>query len=114
MIRIRLMTEADLSIGMNLKAQAGWNQLETDWLRMLAMQPDGCFLAERDGQPVGTTVACIFDSVAWIALVLVDRTVRGQGIGKALMQHALAFLDEQKIASVRLDATPLGQPLYEK
>src|SRR5439155_19059347 len=39
---------------------------------------------------------------------------RGRGIGKALVHHALDFLDRQGVQSVRLDATPLGQPLYEK
>jgi GNAT superfamily N-acetyltransferase len=108
------MTEGDIPLGMRLKAQAGWNQLEADWQRFLAMQPDGCFVAELDGVPVGTTNTCIFGSVAWIAMVLVDTEVRGRGVGKALMQHALAFLDQQGVRTVRLDATPMGQPLYEK
>jgi len=30
------------------------------------------------------------------------------------MECALAFLDNQSVTSVRLDATPLGQPLYEQ
>src|SRR5262249_50227290 len=78
------------------------------------MQPDGCFVAELDGVPVGTTNTCIFGSVAWIAMVLVDAEVRGRGVGKALMQYALAFLDGKGVQTVRLDATPMGQPLYEK
>jgi GNAT superfamily N-acetyltransferase len=113
-IHVRLMNEADLPLGMRLKTQAGWNQLEADWRRFLEMQPDGCFVAELDGIPVGTTNTCIFGPVAWIAMVLVEAEVRGQGVGKALMRHALAFLDEQSVRTVRLDATPMGQPLYEK
>jgi GNAT superfamily N-acetyltransferase len=114
MLNIRVMCATDIPVGMRLKAQAGWNQLEADWRRFLEMQPDGCFIAELDGAPVGTTMACIFGPVAWIAMVLVDAQVRGRGIGKSLMQHALAFLDNQGVRTVRLDATPLGQPLYEK
>jgi hypothetical protein len=56
----------------------------------------------------------VFGNVAWIAMMLVDASVRGRGLGKALMQHALAFADAQQATSVRLDATPLGQLLYEK
>jgi ribosomal protein S18 acetylase RimI-like enzyme len=56
----------------------------------------------------------VFGSVAWIALVLVDLAARRRGVGTALMQHALAYLERQGVRSVRLDATPLGQPVYEK
>jgi GNAT superfamily N-acetyltransferase len=108
------MTFHDLSLGMRLKEQAGWNQLEGDWRRLLAMQPDGCFVAELDGRPVGTTMTCVFGPVAWVAMVLVEESLRRRGVGRALMAHALAFLDGQGVRTVRLDATPLGQPLYEK
>src|SRR5215468_10104666 len=105
MLRIRTMTDNDLSLAMSLKDQAGWNQTEADWQRFLAMEPAGCFVAEWDGRPVGTTVTCILGSVAWVAMVLVDPEFRGKGIGKALMTHALDFLESQSVPSIRLDAT---------
>ncbi|MBY0521887.1 MAG: GNAT family N-acetyltransferase [Gemmataceae bacterium] len=114
MIHIRSMTHADLGLGMRLKAQAGWNQIEADWRRALDLGPNGCFVAELDGVPVGTTTTCIFGSTAWVALVLVDAQVRGQGVGKALLGHVLAYLQERVVRTVRLDATPVGRPLYEK
>ncbi len=114
MIRIRVLTHDDIPFAMKLKDQAGWNQTEADWRRFLDMEPDGCFAAEWDGQAVGTTVTCVLGSVAWIAMVLVDPDWRRRGIGKALMSHALSFLDAQGVPSVRLDATALGKPLYEK
>jgi GNAT superfamily N-acetyltransferase len=114
MIRIRPMSSADIPLGMRLKAEAGWNQTEADWCRFLWLQPDGCFVAELDGAEVGTTTTCIFGSVAWVAMVLVDQAVRGRGIGMALMRHALAFLDGRGVPTVCLDATALGRPLYEK
>src|SRR5262245_6183131 len=113
-IRIRRMTAADLSLGMRLKAANGWNQTEADWRRYLDLGGEGCVVAELDGEPVGTTATCVVGTVAWIAMVLVDAEVRGRGIGKALMSHALEHLDRRGIACLRLDATPLGQPLYEK
>jgi GNAT superfamily N-acetyltransferase len=113
-LRIRRMTLGDLALGMHLKQQAGWNQTEADWRRCLALQPDGVFVAELGGKPAGTAATCIFGPVAWIAMVLVDTAVRGRGIATTLMQHALRFLDERGVRSVRLDATPLGRPVYEK
>jgi GNAT superfamily N-acetyltransferase len=108
------MTDDDLQLGMRLKVQAGWNQCQSDWRRLLRLQPDGCFVAEWQGVPIGTAVACAFDRVAWLAMVLVDAGVRGRGIGAALVEHALSFLDRAGVQRVRLDATPLGQPLYAK
>ncbi len=108
------MTAADLPFGLRLSDEAGWNQVPADWQRFLDLQPDGCFVAEYDGTAVGTTTTCIFGSVAWIAMVLVTETARGRGVGTALMEHALRFLDERGIATVRLDARPMGQPIYER
>src|SRR5205823_2979194 len=73
-----------------------------------------CFVAELGGAAVGTTACFLFGRVAWVAMVLVDEAARGRGVGTALMRHALAFADDRGIRSVRLDATPLGRPIYEK
>jgi GNAT superfamily N-acetyltransferase len=114
MLLIRPMTRTDLPLGMRLKTQAGWNQLEADWLRLLDLQPDGVFVAELDGTPAGTAATCTFGPVAWVAMVLVEAGLRGRGLGRALMERALDFLDRGGARTVRLDATPLGQPLYAK
>ncbi|MHB9131829.1 MAG: GNAT family N-acetyltransferase [Armatimonadota bacterium] len=114
MITVRTMTFDDLSLGMRLKTEVKWNQTAADWRRFLNLAPDGCFVAESDGEEVGTLSTCQLGSVAWIAMVLVDARMRGQGIGTALMSHALAYLDARRVPTVRLDATPLGQPVYEK
>jgi ribosomal protein S18 acetylase RimI-like enzyme len=114
MIRIRPMMPADLPLGLRLCEEAGWNQIVADWRRLLDLQPDGCFVAEWDGEAVGTTATCIFGSVAWIAMVLVAEEARGRGIGTALMEHALRFLDERSVETVRLDARPMGQRIYER
>jgi GNAT superfamily N-acetyltransferase len=114
MVRIRKMTVGDVPRGMELKDQAGWNQTEADWQRFLELEPDGCFVAELGGQAVGTAAACAFGSVGWIAMILVDAAVRGQGIGTRLVEHAIAYLDERGVRTARLDATPLGGPIYQR
>jgi GNAT superfamily N-acetyltransferase len=108
------MTAADIPLGMRLKQQAGWNQLEADWRRCLDLEPAGCFMADLDAVPVGTVATCLFGPVGWIAMMLVDAAARGRGVGRALMEHALAYLEQRQVRCIRLDATPLGRPLYEK
>ncbi len=113
MLSIRGLSAGDLPAAVGLSRAAGWNQNEADWRRMIEMEPAGAFLALWSGAPAGTALACTFGPVAWIAMVLVDDKLRRRGIGGELMRRALGFLDERGVRSVRLDATPLGQPLYE-
>lgn len=114
MLRIRTMTPEDIEFGMFLKAEAGWNQTEQDWQRFLALRPDGCFLGLWNGRPVGSVTTCVFRSVAWIGMMLVTAEFRQRGIGRALLEHAMDSLDSEIVTSIRLDATPLGRPLYLK
>jgi predicted N-acetyltransferase YhbS len=113
-IDIRPMEATDLPACLRLSRRAGWNQTEADWQRFLDLQPDGCFVADGATEVVGTVTTCAFGPVAWVAMVLVDPAVRRRGIGTALLHHALDFLDRRGVATVRLDATPLGRPLYER
>jgi len=112
--RIRTMTTDDLALGLRLSRQAGWNQTEADWLRLLYFGPEGCFAAEMDGYAVGTTTTCVLGDVAWIAMVLVDEDHRHRGIGIHMLRHALDHLDSRQVPTIRLDATELGRPVYEK
>ena len=114
MTKIRLMTTGDLQLGLKLTHQAGWNHIEADWLRFLQLEPEGCFVAELNGNAVGTTATCVLGRVAWITMVLVDVDSRGKGIGTALLKHSIGYLKERKVETIRLDATALGQPIYEK
>lgn len=114
MLRIRPFSAADITLGLRLSRQAGWNQLAADWQRILDLQPDGGLVAEWRGTPVGTVMTTIFGPVAWISMVLVDESMRQHGIGTALVEQSVAALDRRGVVTVRLDATSLGQPLYER
>jgi len=97
MLHIRTMDADDVSLGMRLREQAGWNQTEADWRRMLALQPDGCFVAELDGCAVGTSAATVFETIGWIGMVLVDAASRGRGVGTRLIEHAVVYLDARNV-----------------
>ena len=113
MIEIRLLFESDIPSAMRLKEAAGWNQTEADWRRLLWLEPNGCFGAIKDGRLVGTTTTTIYGELAWIGMVLVDSQHRRQGIAAQLMNVALDYLRD-KVETIKLDATSLGQPVYEK
>lgn len=113
-MNIRLMTLNDLPLGLRLSAQAGWNQTEADWRRFMRLEPDGCFVAQWAQEPVATTAAFVFGSVGWIAMVLVDEAFRHRGIASRLVEHALKYVEQRSVRTTRLDATPLGRPVYER
>jgi ribosomal protein S18 acetylase RimI-like enzyme len=114
-LEIRRLTRPDLPFAAGLSAAAGWNQTRDDWLRLLNCRTDGCFVAEWIGNPAGTVTTTSYgDTLAWIGMLLVEPALRGKGIGKALLQAALDSLMQRGIRCIKLDATPQGQPLYER
>jgi ribosomal protein S18 acetylase RimI-like enzyme len=109
--RIRTMKPSDLDQALALSVNEGWNQTRNDWSFFLSDERNSCIVAEHEGKVAGTATALVHDNkVAWIGMVLVDRSLRGQGAGRLLLQDILGR--QQNNLSVKLDATPAGEPLY--
>lgn len=114
-MQIRTMTEKDIPAGMRLKDIAGWNQTEADWRIFLNASRDGCFVAEVDGVVRGTAATIIYGGrFAWVGMVLVDAEYRGHGTGTILLKKCIEYLDSIHVPCIKLDATPLGKPIYER
>jgi predicted N-acetyltransferase YhbS len=112
-LEIRLLEESDVAEAVRLKAAAGWNQTEEDWLRLLGLYPRGCFAATAGARLVGTTTTTVYGrELAWVGMVLVDPEFRRKGIATTLVRAALEGLDAAAVATVKLDATPEGAPVY--
>jgi len=112
-IIIRPIHLRDLSGAMKLSSDQGWNQTEADWAMMIENTQNSCLLAEYHEKIVGTTTAINYSNdVAWISMVLVDKEYRGHGISSLLLENIFRQLTRCK--SIKLDATPEGQPVYKK
>ncbi len=134
---LRPMQEADLPRCLWLTEQVHRNQTPADWRRFRAYDPAGCMVAVKDGEVIGTpssragksaisrmvavkdgevigTVCTIAyeNRFGWVAMVIVDPAHRRQGVGTALLRHAIAHLTRQGL-TVKLDATPQGKLLYD-
>ena len=113
-IEVRLLHEADIPAALRLKELARWNQTESDWRRLLRLEPSGCFCATIAGNVVATITTTTYGrELAWIGMVLVDPEFRRLGIATKLMRLALDHLIEAGVPTVKLDATPDGRPVYE-
>ena len=114
-IEVRLLGEVDIAAAVRLKELARWNQTVDDWRRLLRLEPNGCFCATVGGRVVGTTTTTTYGrDLAWIGMVLVDPDYRRLGIATRMLHAALDYLREAVVATVKLDATPDGRPVYEK
>jgi len=114
-IEVRLLRESDIPAALRLNELARWNQTENDWLRLLRLEPNGCFCATMDGDVVGTTTTTTYrPELAWIGMVLVDPERRQLGIATKLMNVAMVYLTKTEVTTIKLDATGVGFPLYQK
>ena len=112
-VQMRKMELSDMDGLMKLKNAEGWNQLEKDWALLIHYKEAVNLVALMENRIVGSVTALNYaNSVAWIGMMLVEKEYRGQGIGKGLMCAVLDKLGN--CASIKLDATPAGRPLYRK
>jgi len=109
-VTLRPMLASDIPSARELSRDQKWPHRTSDWT-FLFQQGSG-FVAECDGEIVGTTMAWLYGSnVASVGLVIVDPACQGKGIGRKLMEAALESLADR---AVMLNATVEGAPLYRK
>jgi len=114
-VLVRRMSGDDLPAADRLRELAGWNQTLEDWRLVLSLEPEGCFVAVRGGDVIGTVTTTTYGkALAWIGMMLVHPDYRRRGVGTLLMHQALEHLRTSGVRCVRLDATPAGRPIYQK
>lgn len=112
---IRSLTIADLPFALRLSRQADWEDVIGDWHRVLAWQPDGCFVAEIGGHLIGTITSIRYGrDLAWVGYMLVDVAHRRKGVASSLMCAVVDQLAKYGVSRVMVDASEMGQPLYER
>lgn len=104
---------SDSATLLQLSASAGWNQTIEDWLFLINHPESRCIAATRGNKIIATTTSITFQhQLAWIGMVLVQESCRRKGIGKLVLNEVLERL--KSVPMVKLDATAMGQPLYEQ
>lgn len=103
------MTPAHLSGAVKLSVEAGWPHRREDWDFVHGISNG---VVARDGdRVVATALATPYGNAAMVNLVIVERSLRGRGVGQDIMGRAMATVS---LSSWRLVATEDGLPLYEK
>jgi GNAT superfamily N-acetyltransferase len=71
-------------------------------------------VAEAGGDLVGVAAGAVFGKTGWVGGVAVVPAHRRIGLGGALTQAIVEFLEASGVATVLLHATALGRPVYER
>jgi GNAT superfamily N-acetyltransferase len=94
---------------MRMSTDIGWPFRIEDWAFVLEISKG--FVALDDDRVVAAALATPFGSVAMANLIIVDASMRGHGLGRKIIEQAMATIDS---ATWQLVATQDGLALYEK
>ena len=109
-VRFRPLTAGDLPAAHELSVAVKWPHRREDW--EFALNLGTGVGAEDHGTLLGTALHWKFGADhASLGMVIVAPEQQGRGIGRDLMTRTMVALGER---TTFLNATPAGQPLYEK
>ena len=109
-VRFRPLTAGDLPAAHELSVAVKWPHRREDW--EFALNLGTGVGAEDHGTLLGTALHWKFGADhASLGMVIVAPEQQGRGIGRDLMTRTMDALGER---TTFLNATPAGQPLYEK
>lgn len=110
-INLRSMTAEDLGAASGLSKVLGWPHRLEDWEFMLRLG-HGLVATLENGEIIGTIMWWPFGKRdATVGLIIVNGAWQGHGIGTNMLTTVRRLLPGR---SISLNATPAGQPLYEK
>lgn len=117
----------DVPEARRLSDQAGWNQTDEDWHRLVRLEPGGTLGARHQGRLVGTATVVSYrrdpdrtgsrgdaGDVHWIGMVIVDDAYRGLGVGSAIFQRIMRLSTDRAPGCIGLDATDGGATVYRR
>jgi GNAT superfamily N-acetyltransferase len=101
-----------LAGAIRLSHQAKWPHRLEDWEMALYLSAGIVAMDAKGTRVLGTILMTPYKrDVATINMVIVDEAARGYGLGRQLMEAAIALAGWR---ALRLIATPEGLPLYQK
>ncbi len=112
-LRIKLMLPEHLESVVLMMREEGWTPTRGDLENVLSYEPEGCYVAEVNGDIVGSVTTTLYTHFGWIGMMMVRKDLRRRHIGSTLLEAALKFFKEKGVPTARLEADPPGVPLYE-
>lgn len=118
---VRRMRAADLGPVAELTAAAfgrdiGDEHAERRWrerlVHPLTTDPDGAFVAELDGRVIGVAEAIVRERLWILSMVAVQPGIQSGGVGRALLEHAVAYGHDADAGLIVSSNDPRALRLY--
>jgi len=113
-LTVRLMRDSDIDFALSLTTMEEWSDIRSDFVSLISYRPAAAFIAELNGQSVSMISAVSYGAVGFIGSLIVLPSYRNQGIGTALMKHAIQCLENNGAEAVMLDAVQKAVAVYER
>jgi GNAT superfamily N-acetyltransferase len=114
---VREFRKSDLDGALAANDAVGWTGRRVLFDYYAARADCALFVAEVDGQIVGTGGATIFPgapATGWVHGIVVQPGQQRGGLGARLTEAAIAWLRDRSVGAVQLLATEAGRPVYER
>ncbi len=114
-MKIRSMQSRDLDFAAQCTETEGWTgETRLEFEGFYAHDPAGCFIAEHDSQKIAIGVATYYGEYAFVGELIVAKEWRGRGIGRQMLEHAIAYLRQCSAKNILLDGVVRAVTLYER
>jgi ribosomal protein S18 acetylase RimI-like enzyme len=95
--RVHVASSSDLAVRRGRPARATDEPVSTDTHAALTSDPDGYFCAVEDGEIRGMASALVRGQVWYLSMLFVLPGDQGRGLGRALLERALAYGEARRI-----------------
>lgn len=106
------MRSEDVAFAVSLTDTETWGYTAADFVRFMALNPDGALVAWEGTAPVGVAIVTLYGPIAWVGSIIVTPEARGGGVGHALVQHAFDHVEAQGGHTVWLNAYTHTESFY--
>jgi len=113
-ISFRRMRSNDFAFAIRLTDTMHWDLTEKDFRFMMALEPEGSFVASDGRARIGVITTVSFGEIGWIGNVMVKPSHRSKGVGAELVKHAMRYLAEKGVAAIGLYSYENTVQFYEK
>ena len=112
---LRRMTEADMREVQTVMESVGWHFTPQVVRRRFEWSGETTFCIEENGRLCATGIGIAYGTrLGWVGMIITHTACQRRGFARQMTVQVIESLQERGVACIMLDASRLGQPLYEQ